>query len=393
MKRYLDHVEVSHINNATSLVAEYQGNVNQEILARSFELLGERFPILESRILQNESGYYFDVSHSGAREFSAETGDEDVMLQAACLPWDSSRSVCRLSLVSNDSAGFVVFRTDHSISDGAKKLAMFRKLWDIYTSLIDRGSIDDDTSSLFAVSPYEMLRRRHCEHKVSPSITGVPPKVAKIFDANVFRVVLDTDETRAVVSTARENSTSVHALVCGSILVAHRSGIESAVPLNMICHSAVDLRTHFRPPVGATEVTNMVGSHKGVVSVEPGDEPVEIGSEIKASLDAVASDLVVTDATATPAGVHAQVDMGVPVVGVSNSGVVPPFSQPQNGLRITGFRPGVGNRIPLRFPNYLVGTYAGRLSLECLYATRYFSDQEIRNLVLESATTLRRITS
>jgi hypothetical protein len=376
VKRYLDDMEIRSLNNAPSYVVEYRGELDKKALDRSFKLLCLRHPMLRGLVTADDTGYLLHVPPDRELALEAHDGGEQALLREVRRPWNCEETLTQLIVIRGEAGGFVAFRLDHSIADGGCRMAMFHELWRHYYDLTVGGAASVEPGTELPCSPERLLRKR-IQGIDTPDVPGraKPPQPAH--DLLELRIWLTPDDTARVVRAAKAAGISVHALVSGVIMAAHRDQGTAAEPAGMMYWSPVNIRHRLVPPVGPTETTNLSLIHEELTIVDSSADPVDIGRTLKAALDeAIANHELPTGPPQktfeTTLGRH------LATVLVSNYGVMRRFAQPA-GLEIIDFRTLSPAKVGF-YPSYPVYTYDGRLTILSRYPADLYPDDEAAQL-------------
>lgn len=393
LQRYLDTEEISMTGSAPWLVAEYQGQIDEDALARSFEMLCARHPVLRALIRHDACGYLLYVPSYHHPEFMVLDGDENTLQHEVNeQSWDPAHALARLILISNKTRGFVALRADHAIVDGHSMGAMFAELWDLYTGIIDGTEISVDPGGSLPSSGFALLEQRLGEIQTQPSPGRAETAATlEVCEALQRRIQLSEEDTSRLVAAARVLGTSVHALVCGAILVALRVQGSSTEPTPMACWSMVDLRNRVHPPVEATETTSFGFRHKAELTVPLNGNPVTIGREIKEQLETAIArrELPPPDLSLLySANLNTSLERHLATIMVSNVGVIPRLAQPSNVVITDLLIPTRGKTTATSFSGYAVYTYEGRLNIRCTFTSKFFRDETVEQVVKKFTTEL-----
>jgi phenolphthiocerol/phthiocerol/phthiodiolone dimycocerosyl transferase len=389
--RYLDDIEVLHLNKAPSHVLRYQGDLDVSILARAFEMLGERYPAVRSTARRAGDRYVLAADPLEAPKLRLVDGGEAAVVHEIEKPWSPSTALADLVVAREPSGGVLALRMDHAIGDAGGKLEVLGELLRLYAAMVETGEASTERSTALPASPLSVLRSRsdaHADQAAVPDTTaGATP--IDVRPARQRHTSLDERETAGLVAAARAEGVSVHALVCGHILLGQYLLSGSAEPMVMACSSAVDLRNRVSPPVGRTETTNFFGVHTAHVEVSATSRPADIGREVVRQLhEAVAAGQVSIDLrtseSVTPA---ASMRESLRSAAVSNLGVLPPFPQPE-GMVITDFE-AFADLTPALISATAVYTYGGRLRMRFVYPAELFSSDDVDEIVGRTMELLR----
>lgn len=379
--RYLDEIE-SQLRSSPTHAAEYRGRIDPDILNTAYGLLCDRYPILRSRIRSIGKRFQLAVSDGQPPGLLVIDGDESALEREANAEWSPELATAKLMLIRSEEKGFVALRMDHAIADGSAKVAIFRDLWVLYTGLMTGADISIDEEPL-PLAPCEILRERNhigCVEIFEKSLTRQPVQLSETISRYVD---LDAQHTTNLIENARFQGVTVHALICGTILSSLRDYALDVGEYLMSCMSAVNLRNHVVPTVGATETTNLLGIHRAELSADRNESPATLARRVKGELDRAVShrELVPVDLTQVLcSGVETPLPQRLATMLISNPGVISSFSHPP-GLEIVDFRPCIPLQTPAVFSEYGAYTYDGKLKLRCTYPRREFTEEDVDVLV------------
>lgn len=380
-QRYLDNLEAKLKGSAPSFTAEYQGYLDEKALARAFELLCARHPVLSGRIRRDDKGYLLYVPPDHHPRIMAIDGDIRTLWREAHQSWDITRAVAQLTLIREKQRGFVALRADHSIVDGTAVIALFDELWQLYTDVANCLDVSADAKASLPSSPYRALQCR-AGVRFSSSLldaTGTPDVTR--CKAIERRIHLSEEKTARLIAAARTEHTSVNTLLCGSILVALRAQGRQTERTPMVCWVPIDLRNRVTPPVGATEFTSFSTRHKVEVAVPANGDPIAVGREVKKQLESAIArrELSMEPIQSPPPRVETTLEQRLATVLISNVGVIPKLVRPAE-LVITDYLI-PANPMMVMFPCYAIYTYEGCLNIQVLYPSDFFTNGEVEQLV------------
>lgn len=379
------------MNACYSFVTEYCGEIDEQTLSRAFEILIERHAVLRSRIRKDGDEYLLYATGDHRPEFVTLIGDEDTLMSEVNCSWDVARSVSRLVLIRNREYGFVSLQADHSIVDARSLGAMLQELWRLYTNISNKMSTPRRFGKDLPVSGYSLYTERWQDpinsRPTARSATSRP--LTAIFASGTIcrRIQLTNEDSRKLLAEAHSHGLSLHTLICGKILAAHRSQIPQLDSLSMTCVSVVDLRSRVDPPVGATETTNFLGLHAANLMLPNSADSIVVGKQIKSEL-ATAIDsrnLYLEFSEIFVEGAPKSNEMGphtdpYATIFVSNVGIVPRFETPAD-LNVIDWVVPVRHETASPIPTYAVYTYSDCLSVRCVYPSILFTDFDVDQLI------------
>lgn len=387
-QRYLDRVETNVLGIGQSRVLEYQGNLHENALARSFGLLCVEYPVLRARVRPDGKGNLLYVSRGHQPEFAVLDGDESVVQREISLPWDPSHGLTRLVLVRSKDRGFVVFRVDHAIVDGRSYFAMWSELWRIFTDIVNGADVSVKPGATLPRSPSDLLRHVVGAKAGAGLESTKASKPLTLCPALQRHITLSEVDTTRLIAAAHANNLTVHTLVAGVVLVVLRNQGTPTEPTPMVCGSPVDLRSRVSPAVGATEATIFNINHKSTITVPVNGDPVAVARDLKADLESLFSgnELQMTLDQSPPPRIETSLEPHLATVTVSNVGIIPDVALPA-GITMTSFR--VPNH-PMTgtYPVYAGYTYGGQLNIRCVYPSDFFSNEQADQLVEQTTAKL-----
>lgn len=391
LQRDLDKREILGMNMPPgALGVEYQGNIDQDALARAFELLGARHPFLRGRIRPEGQGYVLYVPPEHHPEIVVVDGDKEAVKREAAKPLDVKRALAQVVLIRGEMGGFALLRGSRSVFGGANGLGVFDELWRLYAGVVRDPDLLVVPGSSLPESYFEVFRRRGFQLAESHIEPNVRPEFSEVLTR---RIALTEADTARLVDAAHAHKTSVHGIVCGAILTAVRDEDESQGPAQMVCISPIDMRNRVTPPVKFTEVTSFGAPHRAQVAVSAHDDPVEVGRQIKRQVDAAIANHQLLDPTrARYVPIETSLKQHLATVWVTNNGVVPRFAEAP-GMAIKDFIIADDPTIDLPYPTHSFLTYGGRLKMQAMYSSKFFNGRDADRLAERIAAHLRDVYS
>ncbi|OXM62384.1 MULTISPECIES: phthiocerol/phthiodiolone dimycocerosyl transferase family protein [Amycolatopsis] len=378
--RYLDTIEYQAMDMPSALVLRYSGELGKKTLTESFRILCHRRAALRARIRETEQGFELYLPdddrapeiiwHSGLSDDELERFTLEDLCKTA-MPWNVAEAVAKLTVFAGSSSGIVLMHTDHAIADGQVKLALLREFLDIYQNLSAGGHVESAVSRDLPSPPSVVLAGRLGVD--APGNVPTPAEAPSFTKHEALRhyITLTEQQSAALRTAAKKAGTSVHAFLCGVILRCHRRDRGEALPTSeMVCWAPVHLRPRVSPVVTPPETTNFVGIHTAPVKVGVDDAIAGIAHKVKQQLDGSIADQDIHRSFLTDSFRQDEVEnLGssnyLDSVSLSNLGRLPGFSCPP-GLRVTDFQV-FTHRVMAPYPCYVTYTYAGRLTIQCVY--------------------------
>lgn len=382
--RQLDHIEAIGLGNAGARFVTYQGLVDETVMADAYGLLCHRHPVLLATVHAETDAYVLAITDRDSPDLVVVDGDERELKHELERLWDPTTSLCRAILVRGESTGILALRIDHSIADGRSSIALLWELWRTYVALLEGTTESEMTAGALPYPPSELMNK----HFGDASFGGLPvaPVTARAASASAIdrrdlplqgRIRLSTLESAGLRDRARAAGITMHGLVCGALLAAHRSSLAHKDDLvGMQCVSIIDFRDRVEPAVGATATTNFDGLHQAEVAVPDVADPVALGRQVKAQLDSAFSDLKFPPVDL--AFGHPGVDGRLLRITVSNLGVLEPIRRARNAA-VVGFgtvSAGIGP-VPL----YIPYTFDGCLHIGYVYSASSFGAADVEALI------------
>ncbi|MFI0778853.1 hypothetical protein [Streptomyces sp. NPDC021212] len=385
-RRHLDPSEAFHasIDWAGNYSALCEGTVDGEALGRAFAALSDAAPLLRGRLIRDKGGFHFEVAGHPRAEFTVRGGGEAAYREEMVRRLDSSRSLARLTLITDGAARHgevprhhVILTLHHAIADAGVGIALFARLWEIYTATVTGTPVPRPAAAL-PISAERLLIARGAGRAdgYGPGWDDDAAAVSRALSAaagafvlpasEVARARFDRDTTRRLIESVSGLGLSLHGFLCGAVLVACRDELrEESGPARLVCGSPVDLRAWLSPPVGPFEATNFVAGIEFAVTVPESADPLTVAHDATGGLDAaiaaIVPERVLLDSRRFSGSAVEVVDYAV-----SNIGRIPDLATPE-GLAITDFRGYTSTTVP-GMPLFLVSVYDERLSVELISA-------------------------
>lgn len=401
LQRYLAQSELVLKDRNPIFFVEYKGILDTPALREAYGALCTRHPVLAATVTRNDNGYLLFVNddHSPEIIFKQINGGEAELVEEAAHAPNPEFGLSRLIVAVNGrDCGRVAIQVNHMFFDGHGIQTMLRELWQIYTDLIDGRQDMNSSKGSLPPQPSELM---------SSTLSSVEVSGEDVYTryANhiVKRIRLTTEETTLLRGAARAHRTSVHAAVCGALLVSLRHNAPSDND-SMLCYSLLSLRERIIPPVDAKAYMGPSIYHRADVTVRKDSDPILVGDLVRKQIDVDAARQL--SAYGIPGFVPWT---GVPyftpwsgvitgnrhnLISVNNAGVVSDFPHP-NGLDLVDLvlLPEIEfdkNMIKPAWPFFLVSTYRGQLSIKGVFPPDRFNEGEVDEVVDRYRLSLRK---
>lgn len=380
LHRYLDSIEIKWLNEQAAQTVEYRGALDERALAEAYRLLCDRYPILRARVRRDSRGHLLEVADEHRPTLQIRSGDPKQVRHELGQMHDPADGVSRLTLIVGDSGGAVALHTYLFAVDGRSWLPMFYDLWELYTGIAaGRPAAAAATHASLPAPPSRVLDRIG----VAADYHGTPSPMSPAIQAERR---LTADETSRLRAAAHDTGTSVHALICGAALLAHREADAAPGRAAMACLSAVDLRDRLGAHVGTTDTTRFIGWHQCQMTVAPDDDPATVGRDVKLDLERAVRAGQLPLLRPNPS-LDSTLDPRLSTVLTTNIGVVPPLNHPPEIAIVwwTRVYPTTG----LDIPWHGFFTFRGELTVLSTYPADEFTEADSEQLTRRIASHLR----
>lgn len=363
------------------------GELDHGRLAQAFTALCDTIPMLRAEIVAEDGAFTFRFpgEHPPTLYLPApgEVSYEDELVRPL-----APGTTVRLTVLAGTPRSEVVLVLHHSIADAGAGLAVFARLWELYTDAVNGTPLPAAAPDAeLPPGPEEALFRHGRDKPAGWDETAA--RIARALTAGAGMVPLQKvvatrtrlreQETRRVTAAARAAGLSVHALVTGCVLSAYRDELHPGdEPSRIVCGTPVDLRGRLVPPVPPLASTNVMGNVNVRVDAARNADPVVLGKEIGAQMDAgIAAgephhDLLDSAHLISP-------DNELVDCVVSNLGVLPVFAGPPE-LTVTDFRGFQTTTFPWLLL-FVVSSQSGRLSVDLVASDGKLGDDQRERIV------------
>ncbi|UGT60531.1 phthiocerol/phthiodiolone dimycocerosyl transferase family protein [Nocardia asteroides] len=355
------------------------GALDIGVLRRAFADLQASYPILRCRIAADPA--LLLAPRGRAPRLWLATGDPAVVpLPRRALRPD--RALGYLDVVRDRGLARVTLYVHHAVADAGHCLALFARLWELYTERAEYGRATVREHPLPLPLEQHVLGSGLSRAGVSglenviaagpppPPPTGHAPGPQAL--ARPHRLVLDPAATARLTGFARAHGVSMNGVVTAALLRAFAELAPARGPVG--CVYPVDLRTRLGHQVDAVGGTNMAGLTGFLATgLDRAADPVELAQRVNSTLRHDLAEGIVQQSVLHFPDFYGdrRVHSLAGHVAITNTGAVRPFTVPA-GLRLTDYeivylsahpRPSAGASAAVTF---LVYTYAGRLSVGVL---------------------------
>ncbi|MEU5425304.1 hypothetical protein AB0H73_06815 [Streptomyces olivoreticuli] len=373
------------------VTCELEGDIDHGLLAESLRILTEFHPVLLGRFVPDEESCVVRDGDPGTQRVKIEKFTDLQQELQVVQDW-SAGPLLRVAVSEGGPRSTVALSMPRAVVDGAAYVALYKRLWSIYTDLslgktvpthliaggLASPSLDDRVQEGFTEEELsDFLTSRATQREAVPSVLSVRGREPGTF--GVVRLELDAQRTRRFVDYAHAVGLTVHSLICGVLLTGARAFLPpSSGPITLACVSAVDLRSRISPPIEPESVQSSASSSTITLEVSESPDPVELGrsvsEKLRADLDARVPDLDV----ATIPRLNDETVPRLPTLIVTNLHKIPHPTLP-TGLTVSGWRilPLVDMPVPLA----TVTRFGDRLAIDLPYPRRWYDDETMRQFI------------
>ncbi|MFC8043610.1 acyltransferase [Nocardia sp. NPDC057353] len=354
------------------------GALDIRVLRRAFGDLQTSYPVLRCRIAADPARLL--GPRGRAPRLRLATGDPAaVALPRRALRPD--RALGYLDVVRDRGTARVTLYVHHAVADAGHCLALFARLWELYTERVECGR------ATVVEHPLPLPLEQHLldsglsragvsglEDVIAPEPPPPPPAghtPGPQALARPYRLVLDPAATARLTGFARAHGVSMNGVVTAALLRAFAELAPAPGPVR--CVYPVDLRGRLGKRVTPVGGTNMAGLTAIAAEIDRADDPLELAQRVTNTLRHDLAEGIVQQSVLHFPDFYGErrVHSLAGHVAITNTGAVAPFTVPA-GLRVLDYeivylsahpRPSAGASAAVTF---LVYTYAGRLSVGVL---------------------------
>ena len=261
-----------------SIMLRFSGPLTEHMVRKALDLLTSHHPFLRVRIELQESQPVFTSENVPEIPLRVHIRHSDDQWYTEAekeinnpFPW-SEGPLMRAILLKGTDINDILLTFHHVIGDGTSSIYLIRDFLDLLGNVTEGK---DTVQSLPERPPMEdLLPESACGLKgliktvkllnkqVQTILIQRPKKLARdtaplhTRHARNIHGMLSEKETESLVTTCREESTTVHGALCASILKATGDQISSmnpggnSKPVTVTCLSPVDIRRFLDPPLG-----------------------------------------------------------------------------------------------------------------------------------------------
>ncbi|WP_245535278.1 phthiocerol/phthiodiolone dimycocerosyl transferase family protein [Segniliparus rotundus] len=362
---------------------EADGPVDREALRESMRLLRLEHPVLDGRFVPGSGG---EKAGLPDLDLVAPAGSEIVIREnrEGSVFADHNEALSFLDITHQDGHTLVSFAVHHAIADGRLGAYWHRRLWSLYTDLVEgvRPTVEPHP---LPSAPETALAERNVARASSGSDrlgcaepTDLPQPANVVFARE--RIKLSGAQTKRLHERARALGISVHALLCGicSVVERRRMRLPEHFAVPLCIDTPVDLRERLDPPAQAWDITNALGTSAGLVCVLPGSDPFTLGKQLLEQLREDLKSGAVYESLLRFAELLVADQPNIPRITATNMGVMESVRTPQclrvhdfkgwvefDSSAIANYMSALGSSTSNRSSSiYLIYTYEGRLAIE-----------------------------
>ncbi|MFF7361721.1 hypothetical protein [Streptomyces sp. NPDC008125] len=376
----------SPARNTIRMAVHCSGPLAPDILRRAWKLVGHEDPGLAGTLRHLDGAYVFEPSQDRAGLVKQVEEIPDGERLTAHLTLDELDCVAALEICTvGEDSHIVSLLMRHSLADGKHGLHVLDRLWKLYTELTE-GSEPTVLEPIVSGSLEASLGGRRIPKGTrrepepgAPAVYRSAPDWdgTRLSGLEHGRVRLTTGETEQLVRSCKERSMSLHGVVSAAVLLSLSRSRTDLHRFDLT--SVINVRPHMDPPLHPIEGTYILGYSVSTVDVTLYSD---VDSIAKAVVDNLRADLQSGAAQTSSVDNAGLQNAGAVPTMLSNLGVVPEFSHPEN-IVFTDFsawnemdlaRPGSPD-VLAAYGNMLVAsTFAGRLGIDLFHGREMFPD-------------------
>ncbi|MFI6216660.1 hypothetical protein ACIBCD_32085 [Nocardia brasiliensis] len=340
-----------------------RGRLDPAVLGRAFETLRAAYPVLSTRIVQDdESGPAIaTVPDVAAALFEVAGPVEDPLYE---LPDLDGRAAAIHMVRGSDDTAAVTLLTHHAIADGHHSLHLLSELWQYYTAHAEGAP----------VAPARHAYPHSLEHLLAARGVAVAPAVelpdadglesptgTSAYPAERVRTRLSANETRSLLATGRQHGTTINGLVSAALLAA--TAQSRGVDIDTLHYTyPVDLRSRVSPRIGYPEGTNVLSIAYFAADPHSERDLLALARAVSGTLrESIATGALFTGG-AELASLLTPEALSKALIS-TNWGVIPPLQTPAD-LTIEDFHPLMSDApLPALTP-HVITTYDGQLTID-----------------------------
>lgn len=345
-ERYLDPIEEMVYRKQVGLLCwtiEYRGTLDVGALEQALRALFDRWPVLRSQVEKTDQGYRLKVSAGYYPQLTVVDGGRTTLLREARAISDNRHlGPIQLLLVREQSQGYFVFGTGHTIVDAPSVFAYLAEMWQFYTAVTGGREIHLSNVSKTAhlpAAPSQIFRARWgeaCRAVTDRSTPAVVDNKERCVDVPAAicsgSIRMSPEATSRLINLCRVKGVTVGALLVGTMAVVLRDFYSPSGAITMRFGAGVDLRKTIRPPIGATDTTFLVTRKSITLDIPMDASAADIAGDFKKKLDEEIErrdEWLYTCRTKTQlARAFANDNSSLSDIILNNWGVIPHFARP-----------------------------------------------------------------
>ncbi|EFV13426.2 phthiocerol/phthiodiolone dimycocerosyl transferase family protein [Segniliparus rugosus] len=383
------------------IVSQGRGQLDESAFRKALVALRAKYPVLGAQVRLGASGFELSAEPEGEPVFlfgpgdvDAPIGDDDHFL--------TDGKAFGVRVVTAGERFRVTCVGHHALMDGRHFIHYMFELFSRYTDAA-RGEAPDSCEPLaLPGTPEELLAERGhgpipfgdflrqlYENDVAELLLNPPPAQAGGQAASSGealgalriinrRVLLNNEETAALVEMARKHGVSLHALLSAATVLVELSLSDSEEDRLVVLRSSVDIRNRVYPPVAVTDATNFAGATVAVFPASRSESPEvwarHVGDQLAADLQKgllPQSVLLLSKFIGTALKARGTDGAEPARIFITNVGALPPLPLPDgvvvDDMEAMVFAAPAGEtaspQASVQERSYVVVTYGGKLSI------------------------------
>jgi hypothetical protein len=275
MLRVLSTLESFYVDQDITIVtvSDLEGTINALILQKAIAAVVMMHPLLSSEVQQSDDGYYFSKRETYDDELVV-IGEVDkdkrkhIILSELNEPLTKNNLIhCillleeRVGIIKSQKISFIT-TTHHAVSDGISCAALHEQIWKVYADITNNETpilttlplmpaIEDLIPNNFTEAELSDYIERYTQ--TAKSIQPFTIKTAELGDTpieiNYVRKKFTLKQTKTFLENCKTHQVSAHGAICAANLLALRDLFGENGPLDLSCHSPINVRARLEPPI------------------------------------------------------------------------------------------------------------------------------------------------
>lgn len=299
------------------IVSRIRGLLDEKTLGQAFELVRQRHPILNCRIVKSSKNFYFESSQEMPKvplriikDFGGNIWEE-IAQQELNTKIDPQECLLRAVIVyplEEQDVTYLIMSLHHAVADGQSSMQLHSEILTYCQQIVQGLPIILDTNDSLPILPpvesflpkwtrgltglvisqlyllYLVLQKNWHRPKTFEFEKYQPIELRR---CKVIHRQLDPEITKALITLSRKENTTVHAALCAAMILtaARKMNEDNSKEICISCKSTVNLRKRLVTPICNNQMGPFASLLMSYLAVQASTSFWDLAREVKQQIE------------------------------------------------------------------------------------------------------------